>query len=165
VAVPVDDVDFQAGVTTILEAMAMGKAVIVTHTYGQTDVIHDRRLVTRGSEDREDRNRPVGLLHDVAEAEGVPVEPNGFYVPPKDPEALHRAIAFLLDNPEHRKQLGAAGRRAVEQLMTVDQFAERIARVIDLVTRPKQGRPPLSVVKTPLPAAPAPDPSASKQVS
>lgn len=44
VAVPVDDVDFQAGVTTILEAMAMGKAVIVTHTYGQTDVIHDRRL-------------------------------------------------------------------------------------------------------------------------
>ena len=150
VAVPVDDVDFQAGVTTILEAMAMGKAVIVTHTYGQTDVIHDRRLVTRGSESRD---RPVSLLHDFAEEEGVPLEPNGFYVPPKDPEALHRAIAFLLDNPEHRKRLGDAGRRAVEQLMTVDQFAERIARVVQLVVTPKQGRPPLSLVPTLQPSA------------
>ena len=33
--------DFQAGVTTILEAMAMGKAVITTCTSGQTDVITD----------------------------------------------------------------------------------------------------------------------------
>src|SRR5262249_42278583 len=33
--------DFQAGVTTILEAMAMGKAVVCTRTAGQTDVIVD----------------------------------------------------------------------------------------------------------------------------
>ncbi|MGE3267404.1 MAG: glycosyltransferase family 4 protein [Chloroflexota bacterium] len=145
VAVPVDDVDFQAGVTTVLEAMAMGKAVIVTHTYGQTDVIHDRRLVTRGSETRD---RPVSLLYDFAEEQGVPLEPNGFYVPPKDPDALRRAIQFLLDNPEHRKHLGEAGRRAVEHLMTVDQFAERIARVVELVRTPKRGRPPLSLVPT-----------------
>lgn len=52
--------------------------------------------VTRGAESRD---RPVSLLHDFAEEEGVPLEPNGFYVPPKDPEALHRAITFLLDNP------------------------------------------------------------------
>lgn len=159
VAVPVDDVDFQAGVTTILEAMAMGKAVIVTHTYGQTDVIHDRRLVTRGNESRD---RPVSLLHDFAEEEGVPLEPNGFYVPPKDPEALQRAIAFLLDNPEHRKRLGEAGRRAVEQLMTVDQFAERIARVVELVVTPKQGRPPLSLVPM---LEPSPATASSKHVS
>jgi glycosyltransferase involved in cell wall biosynthesis len=159
VAVPVDDVDFQAGVTTILEAMAMGKAVIVTHTYGQTDVIHDRRLVTRGNESRD---RPVSLLHDFAEEEGVPLEPNGFYVPPKDPEALHRAIAFLLDNPDHRARLGAAGRRAVEHLMTVDQFAERIARVVELVVTPQQGRPPLSLLPT---LEPATDGAASQHVS
>ncbi|MCC7369038.1 MAG: glycosyltransferase family 4 protein [Chloroflexi bacterium] len=149
VAVPVDDVDFQAGVTTILEAMAMGKPVIVTHTYGQTDVIHDRRLVTRGNGNGgEDRDRPISLLHDFAEEEGVPLEPNGFYVPPKDPGALHRAIAFLLENPEHRRQLGEAGRRTVEHLMSVNQFAERIARVIELVRTPQQGRPPLSIVPT-----------------
>jgi glycosyltransferase involved in cell wall biosynthesis len=39
VVVPLYDNDFQAGVTTLLEAMAMGKAVIVTQTEGQRDVI------------------------------------------------------------------------------------------------------------------------------
>lgn len=41
VVVPIKETDFQAGVTTILEAMAMGKAVIATRTTGQTDVITD----------------------------------------------------------------------------------------------------------------------------
>jgi glycosyltransferase involved in cell wall biosynthesis len=41
VVVPLHDADFDAGVTTITEAMAMGKAVIVTRTRGQVDVIHD----------------------------------------------------------------------------------------------------------------------------
>ncbi len=41
VVVPLYENDFQAGVTTILEAMAMGKAVIATRTTGQTDVIID----------------------------------------------------------------------------------------------------------------------------
>lgn len=41
VVVPLYDNDFQAGVTTLLEAMAMGKAVIVTRTVGQRDVIED----------------------------------------------------------------------------------------------------------------------------
>ncbi|MEO6238611.1 MAG: glycosyltransferase family 4 protein [Vicinamibacterales bacterium] len=41
VVVPLYETDFQAGVTTILEAMAMGKAVIVSSTRGQRDVIQD----------------------------------------------------------------------------------------------------------------------------
>ena len=143
VAVPVDDVDFQAGITTILEAMAMGKPVIATHTYGQTDVVEDRRSVTRGTEER---TRPISLLRNVADEEAVPIEPNGFYVPPKDPEALQRAITFLLDNPERRAELGAAGRRLVERLMSVDQFADRIARVVDtVVARAKTRRSPSTV--------------------
>ena len=39
VIVPLYENDFQAGVTTLLEAMAVGKAVIVTQTTGQTDVV------------------------------------------------------------------------------------------------------------------------------
>ena len=35
VVVPLRETDFQAGVTTILEAMAMGKAVIATRTTGR----------------------------------------------------------------------------------------------------------------------------------
>jgi glycosyltransferase involved in cell wall biosynthesis len=38
---PLYDVDFQAGVTAILEAMAMGRAVICSRTRGQTDVVVD----------------------------------------------------------------------------------------------------------------------------
>ncbi len=43
VAVPLYDNDFQAGITSLLEAMAMGKAVVVTRTEGQTDVVVDGR--------------------------------------------------------------------------------------------------------------------------
>lgn len=41
VVMPLYPVDYQAGVTAILEAMAMSKAVICTRTPGQTDVIVD----------------------------------------------------------------------------------------------------------------------------
>lgn len=39
VVIPLHSVDFQAGVTAILEAMAMGRAVICSRTPGQTDVV------------------------------------------------------------------------------------------------------------------------------
>jgi len=39
VVVPVVETDFQAGITTILEAMAMAKPIICTRTAGQTDTI------------------------------------------------------------------------------------------------------------------------------
>src|SRR5579859_6531737 len=74
VVVPLNDVDFQAGVTTILEAMAMAKPVIVTHTLGQTDVIEDRRGVTRGAQPR---TRSPGLLHEFAERCGIAMQPTG----------------------------------------------------------------------------------------
>lgn len=41
VVVPLYENDFQAGITTILEAMAMGKALVVTRTTGQQDTIVD----------------------------------------------------------------------------------------------------------------------------
>jgi glycosyltransferase involved in cell wall biosynthesis len=127
VVVPLFDVDFQAGITTILEAMAMGKAVVVTHSRGQTDVVEDRRGVTRG---RPPGSRSTSLLRELSAARGLAVEPNGFYVPPGDPGALRRAISYLLDHPEERARLGAAGRRAAEGLFTLEQFTERIAGLV-----------------------------------
>ena len=41
VVMPLHDVEFQAGITTILEAMAMGKAVVCSRTRGQTDALVD----------------------------------------------------------------------------------------------------------------------------
>jgi glycosyltransferase involved in cell wall biosynthesis len=128
VVVPLFDIDFQAGITTILEAMSMGKEVIVTHASGQTDVVEDRRAKTRGPRPLP---RPISLLRDLAGKEGVAIEPNGLYVPPSDPSALRRAIVYLLDNPEQRARLGAAGRRAVERFMSVEHFADRVRVLVN----------------------------------
>jgi glycosyltransferase involved in cell wall biosynthesis len=38
---PLYDVEFQAGVTALLEGMAMEKAIVCTQTIGQTDVVID----------------------------------------------------------------------------------------------------------------------------
>lgn len=143
VVVPLFDVDFQAGITTILEAMAMGKAVIVTRTRGQTDAVEDGSTAAHVTSspplpDRSpsDESRPDGsggdesLLRRVAAAEGVTLEPNGLYVPPGDAAALRQAITHLLEHPEERAALGAAGRRAVEQLVTVDKYTERMTRLL-----------------------------------
>jgi glycosyltransferase involved in cell wall biosynthesis len=43
VVMPLYETDFQAGITTILEAMAMGRTVVCSRTEGQTDVITDGR--------------------------------------------------------------------------------------------------------------------------
>jgi glycosyltransferase involved in cell wall biosynthesis len=128
VVVPLFDVDFQAGVTTILEAMAMGKAVVVTHTQGQLDIVEDRRVATRG---RIPRIRPVSLLRAIAREAGEELQPNGFYVPAGEPEALRRALVYLLDHPRERAELGEAGRHAVERFLTLDQFAARMAALVD----------------------------------
>jgi glycosyltransferase involved in cell wall biosynthesis len=140
VVVPLDDIDFQAGVTTVLEAMAMGKPVIVSHTLGQTDVIEDRRHATRGAVVRV---RQRSLVRELAESAGLPVEQTGLYVPPGDPGALRQAITFLLEASEARQELGAAGRRTVESLLTVDHFAARIGQLVDSVVRYRASPVPL----------------------
>jgi len=126
VVVPLSDVDNQAGVTTLLEAMAVGKPVVVSQSQGQTDVVEDRRSGSRGVP----RPRRTSLLRLVASASGVDPEPNGFYVPPGDHAALRRAITYLVEHEEERTQLGAAGRRTVEELVTVDLFAARVRAIV-----------------------------------
>lgn len=126
VVVPLADVDNQAGVTTILEAMAMGKAVVVTQSIGQTDVIEDRRTPSRGLP----RPRPVSLTRTIAAQAGIAAEATGFYVPPRDAEALRKTIVYLIDHPTERAQLGRAARRTAEQLFSVELFAERVAELV-----------------------------------
>ncbi|MHB8375714.1 MAG: glycosyltransferase family 4 protein [Dehalococcoidia bacterium] len=115
VVVPLLDVDFQAGIITILEAMAMGKCVVVSRTRGQRGVVAGPLM--RGDE-----------LTDIGE-HGWP-EATGIYVPPGDAASLRDAIEYLLAEPERARAMGAAGRRQVEAGFTVEQFGERLARLI-----------------------------------
>ena len=124
VVVPLYEVDFQAGITVILEAMAMGKPVVVSHSTGQTDMVKDRRKVTRGL------NRPAaGRFVELFGGDSLNA-PTGFYVPAGNAEELRKAIRYLLENPERAREMGANSRRVAENLISVEQFATRVRRTV-----------------------------------
>ena len=68
VVMPLYNVNFQAGVTAILEAMAMGKAVICSRTPGQTDVIVEQEtgLYVPPGDPEALRTQIQGLLNNPA---------------------------------------------------------------------------------------------------
>ena len=69
VVMPLFDVEFQAGITTILGAMSMGRAVVCTRTEGQTDTIIDGEtgLYVRPGDAAELRRTLEMLLDDDAD--------------------------------------------------------------------------------------------------
>ncbi|MDE3095517.1 MAG: glycosyltransferase family 4 protein [Chloroflexota bacterium] len=115
VVVPLLDVDFQAGIITILEAMAMGKCVVVSRTRGQRGVVSGPLM-------------RHGTLSDIGEHAWP--EDTGIYVPPGDATSLGDAIDYLLARPDRARAMGAAARRQVEAGFTVEQFAERLGGLI-----------------------------------
>jgi glycosyltransferase involved in cell wall biosynthesis len=68
---PLEDVDFDAGVTSITEAMAMGKAVVVTRNRGQVDVVRDgvEGIYVTPYDARSLREAIAHLIDNPAEAE------------------------------------------------------------------------------------------------
>jgi len=127
VVVPLHDSDNQAGITTILEAMAMGKAVVVSHARGQTDVVRDRRHLSRSHPQRPTQPEWARLL---GATEGAANGHTGIYVRPYDTVELRRAIIFLLDHPEQAAIMGANGRRLVEETMRLEHFVERVTATV-----------------------------------
>lgn len=127
VVVPLREVDNQAGITVILEAMAMGKAVIVSGTRGQTDVVRDRRNSGRG---RIEREWWPGFVDAPEVMETLGHLATGFYVRPGDAAELSRAIAYLLAHPDLAEEMGRNGRRVVEEIFGLDAFAARFASVM-----------------------------------
>src|SRR3989441_488068 len=71
VVVPLEDMEYDAGVTTLAEAMSMGKAVIVTRTRGQIDLIQDgtQGIYVPPKDPRALRAAIEHLIADPAEAE------------------------------------------------------------------------------------------------
>jgi hypothetical protein len=147
VVVPLLPVDFQAGITVVLEAMAMGKAVIVSGISGQTDVVRDPRCGGRGLVQRD---WWPGFIESSDVAESLGHLATGLYVTPGDPSDLRDAIKYLLKHPYEAHEMGRNGRTVVEALFTVEAFAERFARAIrgELETPPGGGIPRLAASPT-----------------
>lgn len=127
VVVPLLDVDTVAGVTTIAEAMSLGKCVITTRSAGQSDTVADRRAGLRDG-----TSLPTqGTLAALVDAADEDLRgPTGLYVRPGDPDELRRAINYLLEHPELCDELGRRGRRVAEQVLDVRRVSGLIAAVV-----------------------------------
>ncbi|MFP5407579.1 MAG: glycosyltransferase, partial [Gammaproteobacteria bacterium] len=76
-----------------------------------------------------------GIQHTVVE--GV----TGYLVPPRDPESLAEALAYLQANPSHAAALGRAGVRRVRSTFTWERVAEELAEVYtSVIHRPQPAR-------------------------
>lgn len=123
VVVPLRDVPNQAGVTTMLEAMSVGRPVVVTANQGQTDVVAGP-LVPPGS----------APLDEAATRDRGPRAPTegwtGLYVPLRDADALRRALMLLLDEPQQRDALADSARRSVRRTFTFEAYVDGLARAV-----------------------------------
>lgn len=117
VVVPLFETDFQAGVTLILEAMAMARAVIVSRTQGQRGVVRGP-VWQAGWEEWPEDGEPLAAA-------------NGIYVPPGDAAALRSAIVYLLRRRDVAATLGANGSELARAEFSVEAFGRRFARVIN----------------------------------
>lgn len=133
VVVPLFNVDSVAGVTTIAEAMAMGKCVVTTRSAGQADTVADRRdHLRQGEPAMPTRGRMAALVDAEDDDLGGPT---GMYVAPGDVDELRRAILYLLAHPEVREDLGTRGRRVAERVLDVRQVASMTATAIRIAGR------------------------------
>lgn len=97
---------------SVLEAMAVGRAVVTTDTIGCRETI----------------------FHAGAPDEtGVRTGENGLLVPVRRADALAAAMLRLADDTELRKRMGVMGRRRAEQHFDVKLINQQMLRAMDLL--------------------------------
>lgn len=94
---------------SVLEAMAMGKAIITTDVPGCRETVEH--------------------------------EKNGLLVPPKDVDALGRAMEYMIANPDKRTEMGKESRRIAEKRFDVRRVNEQIFRAMGLTIDLQQRGP------------------------
>ena len=130
VVVPLQETDFQAGITTILEGMAMGRAVVCTRTTGQIDTIVDGEtgIYVPPADEQALRSAIERLLADPDEAARLGAA--GSAVGP--PARRHRHVRQPAGGAHSSQLTGRAGTPAT----TVSAGTERHLRgLVDKLTR------------------------------
>lgn len=128
VAVPLQDVPNQSGITVLLEAMSCGLPVVVTATRGQREcVVGPLITASSGAEGPPLPGRgPAELLGAAAKEAAV----NGLYVCPGDTAGLRRAIALLIGDAAMRAELGGNGRESAVANFSIEGFVGRFGRLV-----------------------------------
>jgi glycosyltransferase involved in cell wall biosynthesis len=92
---------------TLIEALASGRAVAATEVGGVVDIMGGRR---------ETQN-------------GFAVWDHGATAPSKDPEAFARALKFLIERPQLRREMGERGRAFVESRLSKERLVSDVENV------------------------------------
>ena len=104
VVIPLQDVDQPSGQSAALQAMACGKAVILTRTRGLWEAAHMRHMETC------------------------------YLVDPGDVDNLRNGIDYLWTNPREAERIGLNGRRLVEHRYNARALAQNLRRhVLEVV--------------------------------
>lgn len=124
VVVPLEEVENQSGVTTILEAMSMALPVVVSATRGQRECVTGPLMTAQGIDAEVTADRgPVNFGHARS-------EPCGMYVPPGDALALRAAIRHLSGNADECLRLGEAGRLTAVSAFGFEAYITRLASAL-----------------------------------
>lgn len=102
VVVPIQETDFQAGITTILEAMSMGRAVVCSRSQGQTDTIVDGEtgVYVPPEDARALRSAIQGLVEDPPRAQRLAVSARRWVHQHADIDSYAHHLATLIrDRP------------------------------------------------------------------
>lgn len=96
----------EASSMPVLEAMAAGVPVVAADVGGVREIVH-----------------------------ADPSAPAGIVVPPRDPEAVARAVLDLLKHPEKAYSMGQNGRRVAEERLTLETRVRQHAEVYESIAR------------------------------
>jgi glycosyltransferase involved in cell wall biosynthesis len=108
VVVPVIETSFPAGITTLVEAMSMGKAVVVTGTSGLAGVVPDDVAIIVPPGDREALARELrALLSDSDRRQALGERARSFAERVHDLDAYGKQLVGLMAN-SHRRSASAA---------------------------------------------------------
>ena len=140
VAVPVKDIANQSGVTTILEAMSMGRPVITSASRGQRETVRGPLVHADGSLDPVSTADRGPWLSPNGHGDAHPA--TGWYVPVVSPAALRAAIERLVADPALRRELGEAARASAEQTFSIERFTELLRAALIDEKRPAELREP-----------------------
>jgi glycosyltransferase involved in cell wall biosynthesis len=122
-----EDVDFPAGLTSVLEGMAMARPVVVSASRGLRDSVADRRNVLRTDPSRRTDGTYARTVHpDRLELHGQ----TGLYVPVGDAAELRRALRWILTHPDEAAGIGRRARQVAGAVHDVTAYVGRGERVV-----------------------------------
>jgi len=110
----------------VLEAMAAGRPVVAANVGGTAELVIDQAAA------RAVLPADAGGTAELVIDRNAP-SATGVLVPPEDPPALACAIAAVLSDAAHARQLGAAGRRRAASEFTIEKMVRLNERLYDSI--------------------------------